>query len=317
LLGEYLKEPFTSYGEMLPNNRAWATRIPYVNKEKELEPFTNGTAIENGWCWNIPLWSRLGAGYVYSDKYVSPEEAKEEFKNYLMSNKMVVPRTREQVDSLEYKDIPMRVGIHERIWVKNVVAIGLSAGFIEPLESNGLFSVTDFLHKLAKSLLRNNVSQFDRDVFNTACKTVFRNFSEFVALHYALSVRTDTKYWQDINNKVFCKEMVNLEPSNPVGFFDVQNSKMVTNKFNPFWGITYISVGMNYPYFDRVNQRFNTFGEDIKEYIDKNVEKYNIKKHNWQKSAQSAPTLFQYLKDNVYGGFSPVTLTTNKEEDFD
>ena len=89
LLGEALKEPFISYEDMLPNNRAWATRMPYKDKEKELEPFTNSTAIGNGWVWNIPSWERLGTGYVYSDKYISPEDAKEEFKQHLMSDKMV------------------------------------------------------------------------------------------------------------------------------------------------------------------------------------------------------------------------------------
>lgn len=217
-----------------------------------------------------------------------------------MSNKMVVPRTREQVDSLEYKDVQMRVGIHERLWVKNVVAIGLSSAFIEPLESNGLFSVTAFLSKLAKCLLRDGISQFDKDIYNTACKAIFRNFSEFVALHYALSIRTDTKYWQDINKKVFCKEMINLEPVNPAGFFDTQNRKMFINNVDPSWGITYISVGMNYPFFDRVDQRLNTFGRDIQKYIDSNVERYNTKKFQWQKAAENAPTLYTYLKENIH-----------------
>lgn len=98
LLGEYLKEPFNSYSDVLPNNRAWATRMPYKNKEEELEPFTNSTALGNGWVWNIPIWERLGTGYVYSDKYISPEDAKEEFKQHLMSNKMLFPRTREEVE---------------------------------------------------------------------------------------------------------------------------------------------------------------------------------------------------------------------------
>ena len=164
LLGETLKEPFTSYSHMLPNNKAWATRLSYKNRSKELEGFTNSTAIENGWCWNIPLWSRLGTGYVYSDKYVTKEQALEEFKNYLMSDKMVIPRTKEEVDQLEFKEITMRVGIHERTFVKNVVAIGLSAGFIEPLESNGLFSVHEFLFRLVDILQRGAVNQFDRDM---------------------------------------------------------------------------------------------------------------------------------------------------------
>ena len=82
LLGETLKEPFISYSHKLPNNKA-NTRVPYKDKEKQLEPFTNCTAIENGWVWNIPSWQRIGTGYVYSDKYVSDEEALQQFKNHL------------------------------------------------------------------------------------------------------------------------------------------------------------------------------------------------------------------------------------------
>ena len=295
-----MEEPFKSLEHMLPNNRAWAAQIPYEDKDKEIEPFTNGTAIGNGWCWNIPLWSRLGTGYVYSDKFISPEDAKEEFKQYLMSDKMVVPRTREQVDALTYKDIKMRVGIHERLWVKNVVAIGLSAGFIEPLESNGLFSVTTFLRYLAKTLLREEVTQFDKDVFNTACQAVFRNFSEFVALHYALSIRTDTEYWRAINKKVFNESMLHLEPQTGTGFFDTQNKKMFTGAMDNTFGISYISVGFNYPFFDSVDQRFNTHGADVKPYVNQNIEHFNLKKKAWKKAAEIEPSLHEYLRDHVH-----------------
>ena len=65
LLSQTLKEPFNSYSHMLPNNKAWATRIPYKNKKKELNTYTNCTALNNGWVWSIPLWSRIGTGYVY------------------------------------------------------------------------------------------------------------------------------------------------------------------------------------------------------------------------------------------------------------
>jgi tryptophan halogenase len=83
LLGDALKEPFTSYSDILPNNRAWAVKVPYTDKERELEPYTNCTAIGNGWCWNVPLWSRLGTGYVYSDKFITQKE------NYIHMNPVV------------------------------------------------------------------------------------------------------------------------------------------------------------------------------------------------------------------------------------
>jgi hypothetical protein len=293
--------------EMLPNNKAWATRLQYKDKDKELEGFTNCTAIENGWCWNIPLWSRLGTGYVYSDKYVSPDEAKEEFKNYLMSDKMIVPRTREQVDSLEYKSIDMRVGIHERTFVKNVVAIGLSAGFIEPLESNGLFSVHEFLFKLVDVLERGDISQFDRDMYNVSVRTLFENFSRFVALHYALSHRDDTEYWRDVTNKAFTAW--DGDPYTPyVGKSDAFYNmiwRYMDEWGHPYGnqGITYIATGMNL--FMINSSRFINLSSrtdrNLKEEVNTVSAVWEARKSKWKKAAEDAPTLKEFLEDNFYG----------------
>ena len=185
---------------MLPNNSAWATRIPYTNKKKELNLYTNCTAYNNGWIWNIPLWSRMGTGYVYSDKFISDDDALKEFKTYLGKR------------DLDFKKIKMRVGIQKRLWVKNVVAIGLSAGFIEPLESNGLYSVHEFLFHLSRTLRRDVVTQYEKDAFSFACKHAFYVFAEFVAMHYALSQRTDTPYWKANFNKTWDDGVVNLRP---------------------------------------------------------------------------------------------------------
>jgi flavin-dependent dehydrogenase len=306
LLGQTLEEPFDSLSDMLPNNRAWAAQVEYRDKDKELEGFTNCTAIENGWCWNIPLWSRLGTGYVYSDKYATPEEAKEQYKKYLMSDKMVIPRTREEVDNLEFRDIKMRVGIHQRTFVKNVVAIGLSAGFIEPLESNGLFSVHEFLFKLVDILQRGEISQFDRDMYNVSVRTLFDNFSKFVALHYALSHRDDTPYWVDIKNRQFSDKTG--DPYTP--YFGKSDSF-----YNLIWrymdewghpynkdGITYIATGMNLEminearYLNLVYRTKRNFVEEI-EVISKI---WNTKKEKWLKNAENSSTLKEYLEKTFY-----------------
>ena len=113
---------------------------------------------------NICSMSRIGTGYVYSDKFISDEDALKEFKTYLGR------------DDLEFKNIKMRVGIHKRLWVKNVVAIGLSAGFIEPLESNGLYTVHEFLTYLIRNMQRDKVSQFDRDNFTYGSSKTFKKF---------------------------------------------------------------------------------------------------------------------------------------------
>ena len=304
LLGEYLKEPFIPYTDMLPNNRAWATRMPYKDKEAEMEPFTNSTALGNGWSWNIPSWERLGTGYVYSDKFISPEDAKEEFKQFLMSDKMVVPRTREEVDAMEYKDIPMRVGIHKQTFVKNVVAIGLSAGFIEPLESNGLFSVHEFLFKLIKTLQRPAVTQWDRDVYNSACFGMWRNFAQFVAQHYALSIRDDTEYWKANAARVYSPEMPNCEPDGAVGFVALKEDKMFNGRTPTLGGITWVSVGMNYFVLDKNRIDVELLHRDnpsnVKAQYDILFQEYERRKNFWLEAAKDAPSLYQYLKDNIH-----------------
>jgi tryptophan halogenase len=303
LLGQGLKEEFDSFSHILPNNRAIAAQIPYKDKEKELQPFTNCTAIENGWCWNVPLWSRLGTGYVYSDNHATFEEAKLEFTQYLKSDKMVIPRTDDDLKDITFRDISMKTGIYKRTWVKNVVAIGLSAGFIEPLESNALFTVYWFLRRLSKSLLRDKVSQWDRDVYNAATRGLYNNFAEFVALHYTLSNRRDTKYWRDISEKEYCNNLVNLIPTHNVGFFDLHSRKMFNKpRIDPTAGITYISVGMHYFLKDRIDQAWEIHQDydNVKRYVDILKENFDKKKKKWNKAAEKCLSLHEYLKQNIY-----------------
>jgi hypothetical protein len=298
LLNGALEEPFNSYDHILPNNRAWAAQVPYIDKEKEIEPFTNCTAIENGWCWNIPLWSRLGTGYVYSDKHVSPEDAKEEYKKYLMSDKMVIPRTKEQVESLEFKDIKMRIGLSERLFVKNVVAIGLSGGFIEPLESNGLFTIHTFLFKLVDALNRGSVSKWDKDVYNVTCKILFDSFAHFVALHYALSHRTDTDYWKDVTNKTF-SNMQNVENLQTSGFFELAKLKMASGNHELTSGMNAVATGMNFFIYNL--QDLLPHPVLKQDFLKQYLEEFDIRtrgyQKKWEEEAETAPTLYQYLKD--------------------
>ena len=302
LLGDALKEPFISYSDMLPNNKAWATRVPYKDKENQLEPFTNCTAIENGWVWNIPSWERIGTGYVYSDKYVSDEEALNEFKKHL-------DKKGHDYSNSEFKNISMRVGRHKRLFVKNVVAIGLSAGFIEPLESNGLYSTHEFLFKLVRTLNRGDkqsISQFDIDSYDSSCKSTFDQFAEFVAAHYAMSHREDTKYWKDINKRQYSKQLVNLEPSFYPGFIS-----FVFGKYRDYnhadGGIDCISVGMRnlsmdsdtLHYVDTIRGE-NNLKESIDYFYTDSINKMETNKFNWNNIAKKQLKLVDYLKKYIH-----------------
>jgi tryptophan halogenase len=297
LLGEALNEPFISYEELLPNNSAWATRVPYTNKKEQLNSYTECTAIDNGWVWNIPLWSRIGTGYVYSDKYASDEEALVQFKEYLKEKDLYR-------EDLEYKNIKMRVGIHNRIWVKNVCAIGLSAGFIEPLESSGLFTVHEFLTKLARVLERGSISQFDKDCFTGSCKLQFRQFAEFVAMHYALSHRDDTKYWRDLGEKVWDTNLIEQKYTPYSGNIVLANQDRMTNHeyVSDFSGNHCIFTGMNFFPCDKHSvMSYSLMTEkDIDLYSTVVSNNLNTKKEHWKSLVKDYPTLYEYLKTNYY-----------------
>jgi tryptophan halogenase len=297
LLGKTLNVPFESYEDILPNNSAWATRLPYTDKPTELEGYTDCTAIGNGWVWNIPLWSRIGTGYVFSDKYISKEDALEEYKNYLKYDRKVKVDP-EVVDNLEYRHIQMRVGIHKELFVKNVCAIGLSAGFIEPLESNGLLSVHEFLHHLVTTLSRDEIGFIDRAGFNMASRGYFRPFAEFVSLHYLLNQRNDTLYWREAKERRFAtgNEMPGTYIS--YGFENLIHKRDVMNTFEPrMGGSVIISVGLNYFPLGPANIKRGEYklGTSLN-YIQDTFDVWESNKIYWNRVADDAPTIYEYLK---------------------
>jgi len=224
LLGQYLKEPFIPFDHMIPNDCAVVCRLPYVDEKEQMVPYTECTAIGNGWVWQIPLSNRIGSGYVYSSKHISYDDAKQEFIDHLHSKGF-------DTSECEFRKVPMKIGRYERSWVGNVVAIGLSAGFLEPLEGNGLLSVHLNLVNLYKILRRGSPSSILKNHYNRECNTSFDAFAEFIAVHYAFTQRRDTAYWEEIFNK----EYDDIRLSNIMGDKDFQNRHA---------GFTYVAVGM-------------------------------------------------------------------------
>lgn len=296
LLGESLKEPFVSYEDILPNNSAWAARVPYLDKEKELQSVTECTAIDNGWVWNIPLWSRVGTGYVYSDKYISAEDALLEFKSYLKDKG-------HDVENIDFRRIKMRVGRHENLWVNNVVAVGLSAAFIEPLESTGLVTVYEFAINLCRALRRGSYSQWDIDEYNHVCIDQFDYYAQFVSMHYALSHRDDTAYWRDVTSKKY------LSIKTQMGKLQTQNTYHGTTWRKAFdWtippdanGIMCLSAGMNWHPIDNIIvSGFNKENIDNQVWMQNAVTGLDYRKRIWSEAVKNEPSLHDFLYYNFY-----------------
>jgi tryptophan halogenase len=309
LLEQTLNEPFISFHDTLLNDRAIATVIPYIDREREMENYTSCTAIECGWVWNIPLWNRIGTGYVYSSKHATEDEAEAQFRKHLKSNRMMFPDA-ERADSCEVRHIKIKHGVHERAWVKNVVGIGLANGFIEPLESTGLMLTHEGIVKLCSALMMRGgtVSNYDVDLFNYGFQEQIIGFKDFISQHYALSMRNDTPYWQEVSGKVTyssaMNSSVNLAGIGPSGnsSSDLGFRLHRTRKFdNNMGGIIYIAAGMGYNPVEKNYIRY----EDRKHHESPELRKPvydNWLKHRDEALAHIAtlPTHYQFLKDTIY-----------------
>lgn len=237
LLQDKLGTPFDSMGDVLINNKAWHTTVPYKDKKKELNVYTTCTAMSAGWIWNIPLTHRAGTGYVFCDKFISEEDALEEFQEHLG-----------HPEGAEYRLINFKTGITQKVWNKNVVGIGLSSGFIEPLESNGVAFSHDFAMILCDVLSRRDkVNAIDRNTFNVRCRNAWFDFAWFVAFHFGLQTRDDTPYWRHVTDNIdWCGGFASHNPEIVERFIVVK--KMMTSYDLTQWthdnmtGLSYIAA---------------------------------------------------------------------------
>lgn len=191
LMAKALKEPFESYQDTLPNDSAVALRVPIDMERTGLRPCTTATAREAGWIWTIPLFGRVGTGYVYASDYCEPDAAERTLREF------VGP----VADDLEANHIRMRIGRSRRSWVHNCVAIGLASGFVEPLESTGIFFIQHAIEQLVKHFPDARWETATRDSYNDRVARCMDGVREFLVLHYAAAARVDNDYWRDAKKR--------------------------------------------------------------------------------------------------------------------
>ncbi len=191
LLNKALDEPFVSYQDTLPNDSAVALQVPLDMDRQPLRPCTTATAQEAGWIWTIPLISRIGTGYVYASDYTSPEEAERVLRAFVGPEAADVPANH----------IRMRIGRSRRSWVKNCVAVGLASGFVEPLESTGIFFIHHAIEQMVKYFPAGRGDDRLRDLYNRSVAHVMDGVREFLCLHYRAAKRADNQYWKDTKTR--------------------------------------------------------------------------------------------------------------------
>lgn len=185
LLFKHLNPKWNDFSKYLPLDRAIAQQIPH--KFMKMPAFTVAEATDNGWTWRIPIGDRYGTGYVYSSKFISDDEAREKYDAWLFKNFKVHLDT----DRI----IRYRPGYYDEYYIGNCLAVGLSSGFVEPLESTGLQIVIQQVQEFLtiNSTLLN--LDYNRKLLNTSNIKLYTDIFDFICLHYNTN-RTDSEFWR-------------------------------------------------------------------------------------------------------------------------
>lgn len=199
LIEKLQADNWESFEDALPCNRAVAIQRDLPDGSPK--PYTVATALTNGWAWQIDLVNRQGTGYVYDGKRLTREQAEQELRDFLG----------EEASILKCTHLDMKVGCRRESWLGNCVAIGLAAGFIEPLESTGLHLINLGVGLLATHLSSVNPAQVVRDSYNRLMRGFYQDLKQFIVMHYCLTNRRDTEFWREAATKArYCPQLQNL-----------------------------------------------------------------------------------------------------------
>jgi tryptophan halogenase len=187
LLGRALAVPFLGKNDVLFVDRAVVVQVPHANDDAPVPPHTISTAHEAGWSWDIALPTRRGVGYVYSSRYTDGTAAERVLREYVGAGAADLP----------LRHLSLNIGWRARHWVKNCVAVGLSGGFLEPLESTGIILVEAAAYLIASLFQRTGGFEAAAAHFNRHMTARYERIVDFIKLHYFLTRRTDTAFWRD------------------------------------------------------------------------------------------------------------------------
>ncbi len=182
LIEETLKTGYEDWTHWLPCDRALA--VP-CESSAQLLPYTRSTAHRAGWQWRIPLQHRIGNGHVFCSQFISEDEAAATLLSNLDGKVLADPRL-----------IKFKTGMRKKAWNKNVIAIGLSSGFLEPLESTSIHLIQAAVAQLIEFFPDQAFSQIDIDTYNAQSRFQYERIRDFIILHYHANQRTDSEFWK-------------------------------------------------------------------------------------------------------------------------
>ncbi|MFC3093897.1 tryptophan 7-halogenase [Alteromonas sediminis] len=185
LLGQALRVPFVSWKQWLKTDSAQV--LPTALTQDNFVPYTRAKAHHAGWQWRIPLQHRVGNGLVYSSEHMTDQEAEALLLEQIDSEPLMAPRK-----------LHFEAGMRERFWEKNCVAVGLSSGFLEPLESTSIHIIQTTISRLVTLFPNADTNEVMAKRFNAQATFEMERIRDFIILHYALNHRDDP-FWRSLS----------------------------------------------------------------------------------------------------------------------
>lgn len=285
VLTKHFKIPEIHYKDALVDS-AWVCQLDYQDPENEMVNYTQSIAQSNGWMFKIGLYHRMGTGYVFSSSHVSEQTALDEYLN-MVSNRRMEPRL------IKWK--PSRL---QYFGQKNFAAIGLSMGFVEPLEANSLFMIAASIFELSDVVKNSKTGNFDFSTYNEKLSYAIDDIADFIRVHYTLSNRRDTEFWKDCS---VLRDRSSEENLLREKYFDPRNSfKASVDNQTLFPEYMWIQLAHSW------NIDYSSWKKEIptemielgKMLFDKNDQKHKI-------VSGKCLNNFQWLKQNRFCGFEP------------
>lgn len=241
LLGKHYKIPFCCKKDILFNDTALAVQIPYQDDDSPIASCTHSTAQTSGWIWDIGLQTRRGIGHVYSSQHTTDDAAEKELSQYIEQLKGV------KKTDISIKKVTFNPGYYEKLWHQNCVAVGMAAGFIEPLEASALAMIEQAAQMISDQLpATKQTMQITAKRFNEKFTKHWQQIIEFLKLHYVISKRDDSSYWLD--NRAgstipdSLQEMLSLWQYQAPSKYDIPQA----NPLFPASSYQYVLYGMNF-----------------------------------------------------------------------
>jgi len=284
LIGKHYSSEWKSYSENLPADKAFPFFLSHEQVGEGVVSYTNAIAMKYGWMWVTSLQHRYGCGYVFDSSYITVEEAKKEVEEYF-GFEVNPPKP-----GLFFEFNP---GMYKNIWIKNCMALGLSAGFIEPMEATAILSQLSNLKRLPKNiddLIK--ADQKNKDEFNYQYRLDQEEILSFIYLHYVTD-REDTPFWKNFteNNKMpkFVEDVLEKNKTSMLEYKDFENTKIfaLENYLFVMQGNGILNLE---PY---LNEFQNTYSDEE----NKNYELFKIRKNLAVQSSADWQEMLEMVED--------------------